>query len=177
MKGRLKLTLLLSGGSYSMKLIFWKIRSTKGHEWWITIKAFFRGAVSVRKIVLEQRNLFGLKIEFLYWCIYVFHHPLGSVHPIIHYASHFSSSPPAYPVPFYTPRVLFLKISCISMRANTVETSPPVNHGQSFKLSRHSDCCFPFSLHLNRSACCGCAEVVSMGTGELPSVLSIHTSS
>lgn len=50
MKGRLKLTLLSSGGSYSMKLIFWKIRSTKGHEWWITIKAFF----SWRRIRLEN---------------------------------------------------------------------------------------------------------------------------
>lgn len=31
------------------------------------------------------------------------------------------------------------------MRANTVETSSPVNHGKSFKLSSHSDCApFPF---------------------------------
>lgn len=175
MKGRLKLTPLLSGGKLEHKSDFWKIRSTKGHEWWITIKTFSRGAISVWKIVLEQKNLFGLKIEFLCWCIYVFHHPLGSVHPIMHYASHFFPSLPAYPVPLYTAGVLFFKSHVFLW--GQILLKPPLLSitGQSFKLSRHSDCFFPFSLHLNRSACCGRAGVASMGTGVLPSVLSIHT--
>lgn len=175
MKGRLKLT-LLSGGSYSMKLIFWKSAAQKDTSDGLQLKPF-----SWCRIRLENSPRTKKSIWIENWISVLMHLCIPS-------SSWISPSNHTLCVPFlFLPACLsnavlhsestFFKISCISMRANTVETSPPVNHGQSFKLSRHSDCSFPFSLHLNRSACCGCAEVMSMGTGVLPSVLSIHTSS
>lgn len=52
-----------------MKLNFGKSAAQKDTSDGLQLKPFsffFRGAVSAWKIVPEQRNLFGLKIEFLY---------------------------------------------------------------------------------------------------------------
>lgn len=47
--------------------------------------------LSQRELLLGQKILFGFKIEFLYWCIYVFDHPLESVHQFMPYTSPFLS--------------------------------------------------------------------------------------
>lgn len=134
-----------------------------------------------RKILLGQKILFGFKIEFLYWCIYVFHHPLESVHQFMHYASHFFFSLFGYSMPshfalqyFYF--YFFFTISCISIRVNRDVTSPPVNHcwGWLLEMDWADIQAAPLlSLHLNRPVWCGQRgrEVMSRGNGERQSVL------
>lgn len=113
-----------------------------------------------RKILVGQKILFGFKIEFLYWCIYVFHLPLESVHQFMHYASHlfslFGHSMPSHFALQYL--FIFLTISCISIRVNTDVTSLPVNHccGWLFEMDWADTQTAPLlSMHLNRPVWCG----------------------
>ena len=69
-----------------------------GNPSWLKRTPLFLASIK-REILLGQKILFGPKIEFLYWCIYVFHLPLESVHQFMHYASHFFLSLFGYSMP------------------------------------------------------------------------------